>query len=121
VRRYFPFFLCVVFGILYVGVFSMPTYCLFKTISGVPCPGCGLTRACAHIAAFRFADAARQNILVVPFALSALAGGVCFSADRVFGKNWLSRLHSALTSKPAVASAAVLALSSWIYNIVIGN
>ena len=120
-RRYIPFLLCMVFGFLYAGVFSMPAFCLFKTISGVPCPGCGLSRACAHIAAFRFAEAARQNILVVPFALSASVAVVCFLTDRFFGKNRLARFHSALTSKPAVAAAAVLALSSWVYNIVIGN
>jgi len=121
VRRYLPFSLCVIFGILYAGVFSMPAFCIVKAISGIPCPGCGLTRACAHLAAFRFAEAARQNILVAPFALSVFLGGACFLADRFFGKKWLARFHFMLTSKPAVASAAVLAFSSWVYNIVIGN
>ena len=118
---YFLAFGGVFWGMMYVSGFSIPAYCLFKKVSGIPCSGCGLMRAYVHLLNFRFTEAAKQNILVTPFALSALAGSVCFLADRFFGKNWLSCLHSALTSQNAVRASIVLAIFSWVYNIIMGN
>ena len=114
-------FLSAILSIIYVSTFSMPFYCIFKKISGIPCPGCGLTRACLHLVDLRFTEAVKQNILVVPLALLALAGSVCFLIDRFFDKNWLSCLHSALTSTIAVRLSIVLTLFSWFYNLTVGN
>lgn len=120
-HRYFIVFLSAISGIALIVGFSIPIFCIFKKISGIPCPGCGLTRAFLYLASFRFIEAVKQNILVMPFVLSALAGIICFLADRFFGKNWLPSLHSALTSKVAIKLAIILMISSWAYNITMGN
>jgi hypothetical protein len=37
--------------------------CLFRRVSGVPCPGCGMTRAFAHLAKGEWTEAARDHPL----------------------------------------------------------
>lgn len=38
--------------------------CLFYEITGLKCPGCGLTAMCIHLAHFRFDDALHANPLM---------------------------------------------------------
>ena len=47
------------------------TICLFKTLTGLPCPTCGTSRALVHLAHGHPADAASQTALIFP--LLALA------------------------------------------------
>ncbi|MDR0615833.1 MAG: DUF2752 domain-containing protein [Synergistaceae bacterium] len=102
-------------------MFSLPTFCLWKLLFGLPCPGCGLTRACLLLARGRFIGAAARNILIIPFLAAACGVFSCFLADAVFHKRYLDAFLIVLTSKPAIAASAVLALLSWGYNIAIGN
>lgn len=57
--------------------------CLFRRVSGVPCPGCGMTRAFAHLAKGEWSEAARDHplsFLVAPeLALAWLAWGLSLS------------------------------------------
>lgn len=47
----------------------MPVACLFKTVTGISCPACGMTRAFLSILHFDFLDACYQNLLSIPFFL----------------------------------------------------
>jgi hypothetical protein len=40
--------------------------CLWKTLTGMECPGCGLSRAGAHLVRGHFAAALKQNALIMP-------------------------------------------------------
>ncbi len=42
------------------------TVCLFKNITGLPCAGCGLTRACVYLGHGEIEKAAQLNPLVFP-------------------------------------------------------
>lgn len=46
--------------------------CLFRRLSGIPCPGCGMTRAFAHLAKGEWLEAARDHPF--SFLLAAEAG-----------------------------------------------
>jgi len=54
-------------GLLYY-IFSRLTHitlpCVFYEISGLYCPGCGLTRMCYALLAFDFGGAAKSNLLL---------------------------------------------------------
>lgn len=44
----------------------MPVTCLFKTVTGISCPACGMTRAFIALLHFQFSKAVYQNILSIP-------------------------------------------------------
>ena len=65
--------------ILILGYLGMP--CIFLTIFGVPCPGCGMTHAFLALLSFRFRDAFSYNpcIFLLPlFYLYFWQNGVVF-------------------------------------------
>ena len=58
------FLILLVFGILVVFVFDVN--CVFKTITGIPCPGCGLSRGFRDLFSGHFLKAEGYNILTIP-------------------------------------------------------
>ncbi len=50
---------------------EVPVSCAFRRLTGVPCPGCGLTRSFVYLAHGQALDAFRMNLLG-PFAFTAL-------------------------------------------------
>ena len=47
----------------------MPVTCVFKTVTGISCPACGMTRAFTYLFHFQLLDAIYQNILSIPLAI----------------------------------------------------
>lgn len=72
------------------------TVCLLRRLSGLPCPGCGMTRAFAHLAKGEWAAAASDHLLA--FILAAELGvawliwGVALALRRQVGMPpWFER------------------------------
>ncbi|MDR1915148.1 MAG: DUF2752 domain-containing protein [Synergistaceae bacterium] len=121
IRAYKLAFFFILFGFVWVVVLHLPTFCLWKFAVGIPCPGCGMTRAVLQMSRFQFQRAAAQNILIAPLLLLGAAGCVCFFADACFNRAWLVKYRMLITSRGAIAAAAMLSLTSWGYNIWVGN
>lgn len=81
--------------------------CFFMSLFGIPCPGCGITRACLSLLHLDFAGAVRYNPMV--FSLPVLY--IYFWTDgRLFGK----------TADRVVVSLILLGfLVSWILKLCI--
>lgn len=47
----------------------IPVACLFKTVTGISCSACGMTRAFLAILHFDLLEACYQNLLSIPFFL----------------------------------------------------
>lgn len=62
------------------------TICLIRRLSGLPCPGCGMTRAFAHLAKGEWAAAASDHLLAFVIAaelgLAWLVWGVLLASGR---------------------------------------
>ena len=59
--------------------------CILRRLTGIPCPGCGMTRALLCAAQLRFADAFRYHMMVwsVPIlVLALLKDGKLFQSKR---------------------------------------
>lgn len=61
----------LVITILYIILFILKIEipCMFKSIFGISCPGCGMTRAIKELLNLNFIGAFSYNILAVPLAL----------------------------------------------------
>jgi len=92
--------------------------CLFLWATGIPCPACGITRAFVLLSQFEIINAARMNILAVPFAVCASIYFFCAVADAFFHRNAIQRFNLFFAKKWVIALAAGLMLVSWWYNLV---
>jgi hypothetical protein len=90
--------------------------CPLRTLTGVPCPLCGMTTAAGRLASGDVHDALSANPLVVgPVALAVT--GTALLALRAAGlvgppAEWPSRRR-----RPVVWAVAVLAAASWSYQL----
>lgn len=62
-------------------VAMMPVTCLFKTVTGISCPACGMTRAFVSILHLDFLDACYQNLLSIPLFLFLVLSVVLLLKD----------------------------------------
>ncbi|MCL2575906.1 MAG: DUF2752 domain-containing protein [Defluviitaleaceae bacterium] len=101
--------------------FRMP--CMLNTTTGIPCPGCGLTRATIHAINFEIVDAIAMNILFTPLAL-VFTAYFTLSAIDIFSRKLhlsrVSRLTNIITSKWGVRIIIALLSISWVYNLIRG-
>lgn len=62
--------------------------CVFRRLSGIPCPGCGMTRAFAHLAKGEWGEAARDHplsfLIAAEMGLFWLAWGFFLLRGRAF-------------------------------------
>ena len=83
--------------------FPLPA-CGFRQATGLPCPGCGSTRALLALAGGDVAGAWRFNPLATTLTLGfALAGGVWITGRRIVWRAWGFRL------------LVVLIFANWLY------
>ena len=61
--------------------------CPFRNLTGIPCPGCGMSRAWFAFLRLELADAFRYHPM---FWSMPVLMGYCFFDGRLFRKNWLN-------------------------------
>ena len=86
--------------------------CILHLVTDVPCPGCGMTRACLALTQGHFADAWRYH----PF--SYLIIGLTIGS--AFFPMWLKNAWthcSSITRNTIAVGGVVLCLSTWIYKL----
>ncbi|HLP74064.1 MAG TPA: DUF2752 domain-containing protein [Bacteroidales bacterium] len=117
--------------LLFVEIFThrmakdvVPDLCIFKTVTGLPCPACGSTRSVLSLFDGNVAGALRINPLGFVIVLVLLAGPVWLSYDIISRRKTLydSYLKAEnILRKPFVAAPLiVLLLINWAWNIAKG-
>jgi hypothetical protein len=90
--------------------------CLFRLVTGRPCPSCGLTHAFIALGHGRLAEAFRDN-LMSPFLFAALAAVLIMSLQEVLtGRYFVRTLWARMKNRILVAVLA-MALISWAWNM----
>ena len=86
--------------------------CILHLVTDIPCPGCGMTRACIALAQGHFADAWRYH----PFSylIIGLAIGSAFF-PMLLKNTWTCCSPS--TRNTIAIGGIVLCLSTWIYKL----
>lgn len=94
----------------------VPSLCVFRTVTGLPCPTCGTTRA-----TFAFARGdVLAGVLYNPFVVTAVTIGLIFCVVQwMFGKR-IEIAMSPRSNRFGWALVAVLFLTNWAYLIARG-
>ncbi|GHV02696.1 hypothetical protein FACS1894159_11630 [Bacteroidia bacterium] len=94
--------------------------CPFKALTGVPCVGCGGTRAALLLARGDLCGALWTNPLSVVLCLWLAISYVWIIVDAVRGRNTYWPLYRKRPSGRIVAVVVAALLANWIWNIVKG-
>lgn len=96
-------------------ILSLAPACVFKGLTGIPCPTCGSTRALVHLSHVDIVPAFLMN----PLTTLALIGAVLYFLTSLITLAFdLPRIACLLTDKEkniARATVAILLLAQWAY------
>jgi hypothetical protein len=109
--------LVFVLGVVY---FQIPIACPFKAITGIPCPGCGGTRAFIALLHGHIWEAITINPLSVLLILCLLVAPVWVFVDCLRGTKTLDRVLKYQWPTWSIIVMAVVILANWIWNICKG-
>ncbi len=94
------------------------TPCLFKNITGYPCPGCGMGRSTLHLMHGQWLDALYTNPLAIPFNLAVIIAIIWIVIDLVKNENkFYSLLKKDWKTEYKIALFMVL-IANWLWNII---
>jgi hypothetical protein len=109
-------------AVVWLGTFGVPPIaCAFRSITGLPCPTCGTTRALVALVHGAWRESLALHPLVVP---AVLGGGVYVAYALTVSLFRRPRLRVRLSARDWwVARAAVLTMvvGVWSYLIVVGR
>ncbi|MCE2415439.1 DUF2752 domain-containing protein [Candidatus Poribacteria bacterium] len=86
--------------------------CILHSVTDIPCPGCGMTRACIVLTHGHFADAWRYH----PFSYLIIGLAIGSAFFPMWLKNAWTRC-SPITQNTIAISGIVLCLSIWIHKL----
>ena len=93
----------------------IPVTCLIKTVTGIYCPACGMTRAFNHIIHFEFIDAFFQNILSIPLFVFIVVSIIMLLIDIIKNKfDYIPKLLNFF--EKYYVFIIILIVTSFIYN-----
>jgi hypothetical protein len=93
-------------------------FCMFRSVSGIPCPGCGMGRASILLSQGEFWEAFIMNPMAIPFAVGALAAIIWLSIDLIRKKETLLPLLSQKMKWPYFLALLAVIAGVWGWNIV---
>lgn len=95
----------------------IPVTCLFKQVTGISCPSCGMTRAFHSILHFDFMEAFKYNILSIPLFIFIVCSTYILVYEIIVNKwNYIPTLVKRLSNKFILIIIFILLLISFIIN-----
>lgn len=95
--------------------------CLFKRVTGIPCPSCGSTRSLLYLIRFDLKDAIYANPIGLVLAFALLVFPVWVLYDIIAGKDSFYRFYGKMESfirrRWVTISLICLIAANWLWNI----
>ena len=93
-----------------------PIICIFRIVTGQPCPACGTTRALGALSEGRLIDSLNFNPLGIVILLSAIVW--IFSVSKNGQRtNMISQKFTTLNSAAKITSVLLIITLVWIWNL----
>lgn len=108
----------LIFFILGGGRIDIP--CPFKSVTSIPCPGCGGMRAAGSLFHGDIAGAIATNPLSVLVIVFIAVSAVWLAIDIIRGRDSYWQIFSVRWSRTAIVVAIALILANWAWNIFKG-
>lgn len=111
--------LMVIMGIFLISLVVAPfensrfSICLFKNVTGMPCPSCGMTRAFLFLGHGQIAKATALHPLALPVALLLLAQGARLFSRLAWRQDYCLQL-SPFVFSIVLTTAIAITLGLWI-------
>ncbi len=104
---------------LFVIIFILDTKipCVFKSMLGISCPGCGMTRAIHEILHFNFFQSIKYNILAVPLVILGIISTPIVIHDIIFNKNIFITTANKILTKYWYIVLIIVGITMLINNI----
>lgn len=90
-------------------------FCPLRTLTGVPCPLCGSTRALLALAQLDFAAAFRFNPLFAIVCAGVLLVFTVSLVERCLARDWVARAKARLRWLPLKTVLLVVLAMNWVY------
>jgi len=102
----------------YLNIGGIRGFCLFRSLTGIPCPGCGMGRATVLISNGEIYKAFQTNPLAVPFAVAALIAIVWIMLDLIRKKETFLPLMKTPMKRPYLIILLAIIAMAWLRNIL---
>ena len=104
---------------LFVIIFILNTKipCVFKSMLGISCPGCGMTRAIHEILHFNFFQSIKYNILALPLVVLGIILTPVIIYDIIFNKNIFITVSNKILTKYWYIVLIIVGITMLINNI----
>ena len=109
--------LVLVLGAAY---FQLPIGCPFKMLTGIPCPGCGGTRALIALLHGHLIEAIMTNPLSIVVIIFALIAPIWLFIDCYRDTDSLKRVMMNKWPTWVIVIMAIIIIANWIWNICKG-
>jgi len=94
------------------------TLCVFKNITGIPCPGCGMGRGTLALFRGDFSGAFFYNILCIPFSFCVLIALIWLFFDLVKRRETFFLIINRPVRFVYLIPLFILTIISWVVNIL---
>ena len=94
------------------------TVCPIKLLSGLPCPGCGTTRAIEMVLDGDMIGGIMMNPNIILVAAIAMGAPFILAANFLYGKDYMRIADRWLNRRPVFISVIFFEMTIWMYNIV---
>lgn len=122
-KRYRLLLLAIVGGYFFAGISAYlqsqttHTICIFKNITGYPCPGCGTTRGTILLFKGRFFESIMLNPVALFMNIMAVTAFVMIIRDLLLHKSDFHKFSTRKIHPLILALVVLLVIANWIWNI----